>query len=48
MIANNSSGAHCLGYGNIIDLLQEIQVTYSDGSSGLLGDKRCTATREFG
>ena len=48
MIANNSSGAHCLGYGNIIDFLQEIQVAYSDGSSGLLGDKRCAGTGEFG
>jgi FAD/FMN-containing dehydrogenase len=48
MIANNSSGAHCLGYGNTIDFLQEINVVYSDGSSGLLGNKRCTATGEFG
>src|ERR671939_424300 len=36
MIANNSSGAHCLGYGNTIDFLQKICVVYSDGSSGLL------------
>jgi glycolate oxidase len=48
MIANNSSGAHCLGYGNTIDFLQEIQVAYSDGSSALLGDKRCTGAGEFG
>jgi FAD/FMN-containing dehydrogenase len=48
MIANNSSGAHCLGYGNTIDFLQEIQVVYSDGSSGLLGNKRRSATEEFG
>jgi FAD/FMN-containing dehydrogenase len=48
MIANNSSGAHCLGYGNTIDFLQEIHVVYSDGSSGLLGSKRRTSTGEFG
>lgn len=34
MVANNSSGAHCLGYGSTIDLLQEIGVVYSDGTSG--------------
>ena len=33
MIANNSSGAHCLAYGNTIDLLQELRVVYSDGIS---------------
>ncbi len=34
MIANNSSGAHCLGYGSTIDFLQEICVIYSDGTHG--------------
>ena len=34
MIANNSSGAHCLGYGSTIDFLQEINVIYSDGTQG--------------
>ncbi len=34
MIANNSSGAHCLGYGSTIDFLQEICVVYSDGTTG--------------
>ncbi|MBA3750757.1 MAG: FAD-binding oxidoreductase, partial [Nitrosopumilus sp.] len=34
MIANNSSGAHCLGYGSTIDFLQEINVVYSDGTTG--------------
>ena len=34
MIANNSSGAHCLGYGSTIDFLQEIRVVYSDGTNG--------------
>jgi FAD/FMN-containing dehydrogenase len=36
MIANNSSGAHCLGYGSTIDFLQEINVVYSDGSVGFV------------
>jgi glycolate oxidase len=36
MIANNSSGAHCLGYGSTIDFLQEINVIYSDGSVGFV------------
>jgi glycolate oxidase len=36
MIANNSSGAHCLAYGNTIDLLQELRVVYSDGISRLI------------
>ena len=36
MVANNSSGAHCLGYGNTIDFLQEINVVYSDGSFGFV------------
>jgi len=34
MIANNSSGAHCLGYGSTIDFIQEISVVYSDGTAG--------------
>src|SRR5215210_6747090 len=34
MIANNSSGAHCLGYGSTIDFLQEVCVVYSDGNTG--------------
>ncbi len=34
MIANNSSGAHCLGYGSTIDFIREINVVYSDGSFG--------------
>jgi glycolate dehydrogenase FAD-linked subunit len=34
MIANNSSGAHCLGYGSTIDFIQEICVVYSDGATG--------------
>ena len=36
MIANNSSGAHCLGYGSTIDFIEEINVVYSDGSFGYI------------
>jgi FAD/FMN-containing dehydrogenase len=36
MIANNSSGPHCLAYGNSIDFVQELSVVYSDGSCGLV------------
>jgi FAD/FMN-containing dehydrogenase len=36
MIANNSSGAHSLGYGSTIDFLQEIDVVYSDGTTGII------------
>lgn len=36
MISNNSSGAHCLAYGNTIDMLQELRVVYSDGISRLI------------
>src|ERR687889_920154 len=38
MIANNSSGAHCLGYGNTIDFIREINVVYSDGSFGYISN----------
>ena len=48
MIANNSSGAHCLGYGNTIDFLQEIEVTRSDGSCALLCSKRSGFIEELG
>src|SRR6476661_5966 len=37
MIANNSSGAHCLGYGNTIDFLEAIRVVYSDGNLRTIG-----------
>src|SRR6476659_59433 len=48
MIANNSSGAHCLGYGNTIDFLQEIHVVYSDGNSELLNNRsNNAANKEF-
>ncbi len=34
MIADNSSGIHCLGYGSTISFLQEINVVYGDGKLG--------------
>ena len=40
MIANNSSGSHCLGYGNTIDFLQEVNLVYSDGSIGFASYKK--------
>jgi glycolate oxidase len=46
MIANNSSGAHCLAYGNTIDFLQELRVVYSDGSSRLISSNSHKAEEE--
>ena len=46
MVANNSSGAHCLGYGNTIDFLQEVRVVYSDGNSRLVNSSRTSAEKE--
>ncbi len=37
MIADNSSGIHCLGYGNTIDFIEEISVVYPDGKRGFAG-----------
>jgi glycolate oxidase len=34
MIADNSSGIHCLGYGSTISFLEEINVVYADGKLG--------------
>src|SRR5919198_1675042 len=34
MIANNSSGVHCLGYGNTITFLEEVKMVYADGTTG--------------
>ncbi|MEW6605592.1 MAG: FAD-binding oxidoreductase [Thermoproteota archaeon] len=34
MIADNSSGIHCLGYGNTIDFLEQVNIVYPDGSVG--------------
>jgi glycolate oxidase len=40
MIANNSSGAHCLGYGNTISFLEEVKIVYADGSIGFASESR--------
>lgn len=40
MIANNSSGIHCLGYGNTIDFIEEVNVVYSDGKVGFASDNK--------
>jgi glycolate oxidase len=34
MIADNSSGVHCLGYGNTITFLEEVKMVYADGTTG--------------
>ncbi|HEX7033520.1 MAG TPA: FAD-binding oxidoreductase [Nitrososphaera sp.] len=40
MIADNSSGIHCLGYGNTIDFLEQANVVYPDGSIGFASANR--------
>lgn len=40
MIANNSSGMHCLGYGDTIDFLEEVEIAYADGTAGFASSKR--------
>lgn len=37
MIADNSSGVHCLGYGNTIDFVEALDLVYADGSAGHAG-----------
>lgn len=44
MIADNSSGIHCLGYGNTIDFVEEINVVYPDGRAGFAGTEKFDAT----
>jgi len=34
MIADNSSGVHCLGYGNTIDFIEGLDFVYADGNIG--------------
>ena len=43
MIANNSSGIHCLGYGNTIDFVDEVKVVYPDGKFGFASDNKFDA-----
>jgi glycolate oxidase len=40
MIADNSSGMHCLGYGNTIDFLDQVSIVYADGEPGFAGAER--------
>ena len=40
MIADNSSGVHCLGYGNTIDFLEAVNVVYADGKPGFASADR--------
>jgi glycolate oxidase len=41
MIADNSSGIHCLGYGSTISFLQEVNLIYSDGKLGFASPTKC-------
>jgi len=34
MMADNSSGVHCLGYGNTIDFIEGVDFVYADGNIG--------------
>lgn len=51
MIADNSSGVHCLGYGNTIDFLEEVKTVYADGDFGYAArgnfDQRMLQLREL-
>jgi glycolate oxidase len=40
MIADNSSGVHCLGYGNTIDFLEAVSIVYADGEQGFASAER--------
>lgn len=40
MIADNSSGVHCLGYGNTIDFLEAVNIVYADGELGFASAER--------
>jgi glycolate oxidase len=41
MIADNSSGIHCLGYGNTIDFIEAVNVVYADGTAGHASGATC-------
>jgi FAD/FMN-containing dehydrogenase len=34
MMADNSSGVHCLGYGNTVDFIEQVDFVYADGTLG--------------
>ena len=41
MIANNSSGIHCLGYGDTVDFFEGARFVFSDGSAGYASSSDC-------
>ncbi len=46
MIADNSSGVHCLGYGNTVDFLDEVKVVYADGTFGFASNSQFDSRME--
>jgi glycolate oxidase len=46
MIADNSSGIHCLGYGNTIDFMEQVNVLYPDGGAGFASAEKFDARME--
>lgn len=40
MIADNSSGVHCLGFGNTIDFVEALDIIYADGTTGFASAAR--------
>src|SRR5919106_971407 len=44
MIASNSSGVHCLSYGNTIEFLDMANVVYSDGSFGFISNSNTSGS----
>lgn len=46
MIANNSSGVHCLGYGNTIDFIEALDLVYADGTQGHASREKFDARME--
>ena len=46
MIADNSSGVHCLGFGNTIDFVEALDLVYADGSAGHAGEDNFDARME--
>lgn len=46
MISNNSSGVHCLGYGNTIDFLEAVDLVYADGTEGYASRERFDSRME--
>jgi FAD/FMN-containing dehydrogenase len=49
MIADNSSGVHCLGYGNTVDFIEHVDFVYADGTLGRTAeiDERLSKLKEI-